>query len=247
MNGIPRVALAVNPYPVGSLATVETWNCWAPDDMVLVSCLVKRDAPPGFEPSQLARVLSRDGLDIGMPRPLPFVHDLLWAAFTVGSGVDWVGVANMDLHFEPAFFEVFYRAEATGMHAIAVHRRDRDPSTGIVSPVTHWKSMDAFFVCGHVWQHEDDESSFPDFLLGAPAWDMGAKAWTLLRGIGCYELDDGSVLHNTHTGLWRQRMFLETEGAYNRRLFRGLMEKVRKTGVPEGALHLNPRYWSAYA
>jgi hypothetical protein len=54
------------------------------------------------------------------------------------------------------------------------------------------------------------------------------------------------VLHNTHTGLWRQRMFLETEGEYNRKLFRGLMEKVRKAGVPEGALHLNPRYWSVH-
>lgn len=243
----PRVVLACNPYPGGSTATPESWECWAPDWAELLTCYVERDAPETLAHTE--RELIEDGLGIGMPRPLPFVRDLLWEAYQWQAGVapQWIGVANMDLHWSPDFFEVFDQAESEGAGAIAVHRRDRDPSTGQVSPVTHWKSMDAFFVTSDAWrEHNFVNATFPKFLLGAPAWDMGAKAWTLLVGVQCLELDDGSVLHNTHTGLWRQRMFLETEGEYNRKLFRGLMERVNHAKVPPGALHMNPRYWSAH-
>jgi hypothetical protein len=81
----------------------------------------------------------------------------------------------------------------------------------------------------------------PDYIFGAPAWDMGWKAWCLDAGlVTTVEYQGEGVLHRTHTGAWYRHQ--ETEGVHNRVLYAHQMSNLVRRGFTEG-LHIPSRHF----
>ena len=225
-----KVVLAVNPYLGGPETTHSTVRCWADDSWQVLRAALPCDAP-SVEHDVL---LTRDAaVALGLPRHLPFVKELLDVAALQGS--HWIGVANADLAFEPPFFE-WFAASQQEAEAIAIHRRDVD-HTGQVAERVQWGSMDACLVRRAVWLRYRE--SLPDYIFGAPAWDMGWKAWCLGSEdefpVKTVEYAEEGVLHRTHTGAWRKHQ--DEEGVHNRVLYARQMSELVRRGFTEG-LHI---------
>jgi hypothetical protein len=235
----PRVTLVVNHYQGGPETTASTVRCWADDSWQVVRTALPCDAQHVAHDALLERDVA---VELQLPRHLPFVHELLDVAAM--HQTEWIGLANADLSFEPSFFEWFAERLANpcgasaSPAAVAIHRRDVDDTWRVASAV-QWGSMDACLMRRAVWLKH--RPALPDYIFGAPAWDMGWKAWCLGVGlVTTVEYQGEGVLHRTHTGAWRRHQ--DDEGVHNRVLYAHQMSELVRRGFTSG-LHIPAAHW----
>jgi hypothetical protein len=163
-------------------------------------------------------------------RQLPFVHDVLNAGLEVASRNDVIVYTNSDICFSPTIsskLQRFFHSHNGGYS----YRRDFDRLDGLKteSEIAHgapYSGTDLFAVKAEWWRGKKDW--FPDFILGAEAWDWCMRVYIdSQHGEAC---NIGDVIyHERHESEWLKhrdresnrhsrriaRVFLEQMGAYH--------------------------------
>lgn len=168
--------------------------------------------------------------ELGDPRALPFLKDVLWAAIPADStkhGDDIVVWGNSDISFSDGFSECV-RAHVGKHHAAAMRRTE---TNGQGHP-----GRDVFaFTVDFLHEHWDE---IPDYVLGAPVFDLGLVALIRkfhgLPPITVALLNDDThpadmpsyATHESHAPEWQvSNMDSVPSVMHNRKLFREWAKK----------------------
>lgn len=163
--------------------------------------------------------------ELGDPRPLPFLKDILWAAIpadATGAGDHIIVWTNSDIGLKAGLADVIL--EHVGRHGAASMRRTESNGKG-------HPGRDLFaFTIDWLHAHWDE---FPDYVIGAPTFDLGLVAMirkshglpTNLKNMGDdlapADMSPGFALHTSHAPEWQvKNMDSIPSVRHNKRLFR---------------------------
>src|SRR5579859_1189616 len=169
----------------------------------------------------------RTSKDLGDPRSLPFIKDLIAFGFSAPGGVDAVMLTNADTCIIPsAVPEIIEALNRWGCYFSLryEHRRFNRPLPDEVArraPI--FGGADLFALTRHWWSGNNEE--YPDMLLGAEAWDGVLKALILLRG---FTAGRPCAYHEAHRAHWVENMLTDPSQRHKRALAE---DWIRRNGV----------------
>lgn len=175
--------------------------------------------------------LSRDAkTELGDPRSLPFLKDILWAAIpadSAGCGNHIVVWTNADIGFAPGVADVIRKH--VGEHGCASMRRTESDGDGHPG-----RDLFAFTVD---WLHAHWDE-FPDYVIGAPVFDLGVTAMIrkfhklpfslalMDKDMHPADMKSGFALHQSHDPEWQVSNIDSVPSvAHNKKLFRAWAKK----------------------
>lgn len=165
----------------------------------------------GVEPLRLPRRADHEGLS---PRALPFMKDVIDAAFNIGEDVLLGGFFNSDIFVTPSFWPALKRASASAdivfVHRTNIRKFGIDPKFG---KRVRRGSSDGFFITKNTW--ETMSNQIPDFILGQPAWDKTMVMWSEIHPVTAAHLEHDEILHINTRPRWHWN---EPGSVYNRKL-----------------------------
>jgi hypothetical protein len=160
-------------------------------------------AATGWVPAPYGPAYSRDARGIGDERALPYLKDVLAHALQSASDRDLVVFTNDDIGLPPGI-DAIIRDRLSKAVMLTGRRTDAsDPGhvgRDLVAFQAGWLRLNL--------------AQIPDFILGAPAWDLWMArearrlcgvAWTIATSASeCLmcELPSGTVLHEAHVAHW---------------------------------------------
>jgi hypothetical protein len=165
-------------------------------------------------------------VELGDPRFLPFLKDVLWSAIpddATKSGLDIILWTNSDTGFAPGITDAI--RQHVGRHGAASMRRTESNGNG-------HPGRDLFaFTIDWLEEHWDE---IPDFVLGAPVFDLGLVALirrfhklppltlkTLSHDMPPADMPPGYALHQSHAPEWQvANMDSVPSVAHNKKVFR---------------------------
>ncbi len=175
---------------------------------------------------------ARTSREVGDPRPVPFIQDMIaHAARFCLSPDDVIGWTNSDVSFAPGLTgHILDRCARHG--AAFTHRWDlhdaqlRAPFTheGQVRRLKWYPGSDAFFFTLRWWRQNG--ADFPDMVMGREHNDEIFRQLVKLRGGVDTEIEAG-IYHEKHASFWESpEAFKDNPGNnYNRRLAKGFFER----------------------
>lgn len=141
--------------------------------------------------------LKRTSKEIGDPRPVPMINDLVEAAIQSAGDNDLIILTNEDIHFAPGLTDTLMKLRAQCGWS---HRRDFSRIGATVTPIglsagLKYPGID-FFVFSKEWWRT---VKFPPMWLGRQKWDLVMKAaMRLSDGIEIY----CATAHEQHASFW---------------------------------------------
>ena len=149
--------------------------------------------------SELPRLFDDD------TRKLPFVHDILNAAVKVSRPSDIIVYTNSDVCLSPHASEIIEEWFDTHEAGYS-YRRDFEK---LETPITQaefetgtpYSGADLFAVRSGWWRNKKDW--FPDFVIGAEAWDWSMRAYIDKHHGSTCNMPD-CIYHERHTSEWEQ-------------------------------------------
>lgn len=168
--------------------------------------------------------------ELGDPRPLPFLKDVLWSAIPADAtdrGGDIIVWTNGDIGLKPGIAAAI--REHVSKHQAASMRRTESNGHGHPG-----RDLFAFTVD---WLHEHWDE-IPDYVLGAPAFDLGLVAmirkfhglpFSLKQcavDVAPADMTPGFALHESHAPEWQvDNMDSVPSVKWNKKLFREWAKK----------------------
>jgi hypothetical protein len=165
--------------------------------------------------------LGRTSSDIGEPRKIPFIRDIIekGIAFENGDDATIIVLTNDDTCFVAGLTQqIVQMVESRG--SCYAHRWDFNRVVRVLNPCEvrqgkFFAGSDLFAFTVEWWKQHGSE--FPDMLAGFEAWDWILRE--LIKSKGGGELHE-AIYHERHTPQWLVERLTSEGNKYNRRLAR---------------------------
>lgn len=144
--------------------------------------------------------LNRNGTTL-KDKPVPFVRDLVdFAARQCSSSDDVIVLTNSDIGFTPGLTEKLKKSVGLfgAVYAYRFNFDNRQPTDWLQTVSGYWDGGLDFFAFQKGW-YDRHFSTFPDFLLGRPDWDLVLR--DIVKRTGGGDLS-GAIYHEFHPSFW---------------------------------------------